>query len=260
MRWIVLGPLTVACLLAVSCGGGDATSSSDGGDVSDEAAARQFVNRTAEILRQARGPAYCKRLEPINERSSSPLACPAPAALRESLGTFEMTGVKVYGTGAVVDYKSGGAPDGASILLSKNNDGEWGITKFGLLYGKTVGSSDKANRPAFDRAVADHMRAIRDRDCKLYHQQRVIQPSNPKKACTPDSGFAKTKTIARGLSESNDPQPRYLGGNRAFGFYGLSLPKPKPRYVTISVIQGTSGATPSAGIYQIAPGPVAADR
>lgn len=262
MRWIVPRSLPVVlagvCMLAAGCGDdGDAKSSSDGGsEVADAAAAEKFVNEAGKLLGQARGPSYCKRLEPINERATSRLACPAPPALRKSLATFETTGAGSYGTGAVVDYTSGGARDGASVLLAQGTDGRWMLTKFGLVYGKTVGTDDGPSRKAFDHAVATYLRAIRTRDCKLYYQLSIIQASNPKKACDPGGGYDQTKTVARALRESGNPEPDYLGGNSAFGFYGLALSRPKRRYDTITVVRAASDSGPAAGILNFTPGPL----
>ena len=257
--WPLLVVLTGACLVAGGCGGDDAESSGDGGAQSDEAAAvERFVDRTAKIMRQARGPAYCKRLDPINARSTSRLACPTNPDLRKSLATFDTTGADTYGTGAVVDYTSGAAQDGASVILTKNSDGQWAITKFGLVYGKTVGTGDKPSRQAFDKAVTTLMRAVRDRNCKLYYGLTVVQPADPKNACAPDGGFGQTKSLARALRESPDPEPAYVGGNRAFGFYRLALTRPKPRHETISVVRTAPGSQPAAAILQVSPAPAEA--
>jgi hypothetical protein len=255
----VMATAAVAATLATGCDG-DAESDGDG-DAQSAAAVdapkgkgspRAVTDRLVRLLVEAENKQDCKEVELVNDRSLYTLACPPRKALRESLRKFEVTGAATFGSGAVIDYRSGAVPDGASATLFVGPKGEWGISRFGLLYGRTVGTRDGPRRAAFDRAVDGYLRAVGARDCKLYRKHAATIDSTPKKGC--EDEFRRTSAIGGAIAINGGAQPRYLGGNRILRFYGVTLRKPRPSYFTLSVIEAST-SPPTVVVLDAAPGP-----
>lgn len=255
MGWIggVRGGLAVLCgvvgLAAVGCGGGEADSAESAAPAA-KGSPQQAATRVAELLASAkrRGDKACRELESVTERSIARFGCPPPKSLRRSMASFEVTGVAVHGSGAVVDYRSGEAKDGASILMFVDSSRRWSLSKFGLFYERTVGTSDDDSREAFDTAVDGYLTAVRNGNCRRYADFANTASSNKQAVC--DQEFAATAPLARLLRRNRDTTPAYLGGNKRFGFHALELSQPEPRYFTISTITTPAGSI----VLDVAPG------
>jgi hypothetical protein len=259
-RWrsclAVMTALT-AGLAAAGCGGDEASTAQE--EVRIQAAtqpSQEFAGRLANLLRTTKKPAECLELNTIAARSFTRFPCPPPKPMARSMASFEIVDSDEYGTGAVVDYKSGEAKDGAALILFVAPNREWGISRFGMLTEPSVGTSDATSREGFDTAVDDYLAAVRDRDCKAYMEVAVTDSSDAKAVCK--SAFAGTEGLADRLEASSDPAPVYEGGNRTFGFYTVETPKPKPRRTTVSVIRTESGGEDVYLVMDIAPSPTEA--
>ena len=259
MRWIGLGRGFVViaatgavggAFVAAGCGG---SSSGDGdGGKSNPAAQtpaaadapagrgspRTLTANVARLLAEADAKRDCEPVELMNSRSAYQFTCPAKKAFRQSLRKFEITGASTFGSAAVIDYRSGAAPDGALATMFVGPSGEWGISRFGLLYGPTVGTSDKRGREGSKRAVSRYLRAVATRNCKLYRRSAAAFGATPEKGCAND--FLRTSAIGAAVAASGGAEPRYLGGNKVVTFYSVTLPKPQPRYFTLSVIEASA--------------------
>jgi hypothetical protein len=156
----------------------------------------------------------------------------------KSMDQLKVVAVEEHGTGAVVDYRSGREPDGAAALLFVDGNRQWAISRFGVLSEPSVGTSDAGSRAGYDRAVADYITAVEERDCKAFEKVAYTDGRSGKAVCKGD--FVDTKDLAKRLAADRDAKPTYQGGNRTYGFYVLKMAKPKPVRATISVVRGTS--------------------
>lgn len=250
----LLTACVAACVVAAGCDGGDDGRTPAATQVSQaKGSPARLAERLGELLAQTTSKKDCKPLERISRRSLESFACPPTSELRRSMASLEVTGAAVYGTGAVVDYRSGAADEGAMVMFL-DPDRKWAVSRFGLLQQPSAGTSDEESRPGFDRAVAGFLRAARQRDCDLFRKHFATFSADPKAVCLRE--FQQTRELGQALEASGAPAPDYLGGNEAFGFYALRLAKPEPRYLTISVIKTTSGSLRPFLVLNAAPGPM----
>lgn len=223
---------------AIACGESD---DGDGDASAQPTVARErpqaFAERVAKLIETSDSRKRCAQLDAISARSVLRLPCPAPAQLRKSMSRFEVAGAEEHGTGALVEYTSGGVADGASILLFVDSRSkEWSISRFGLKAEPAAATSDEQSREHFDAALRNYLRAVRERDCDRFVDYAATDASARNVVCRTE--FAATTNLGKHLRKSRAAKPKYLGGNSRFGFYALHLPKPNPPTdVTISVMK-----------------------
>lgn len=258
-----LAALLCACgvgLVGAGCG--------DGGD--DDAAAqrkadysmasespRAFATRMAKLLETSTTREDCRQIDEINGRSLSRLRCPAGRAFRRSMSRFVIVGAKEYGTGAVVDYRSGATPDGAAIVLFVAPDRNWGIARFGVVTEPSTQTSDEQSRDGFRKAVDDYLEAIRERDCKAFAKVAFTGGASEAAVC---DAFPSTGALAKRMKSNPSARPKYEGGNRTYGFFSLETEEPTATNETISVIKASPGSRPPYVVLDIAPSPTAAQQ
>lgn len=265
MRWrgnrlTVVVAAVVGCAVASGCGaeGGDRDARATGAAppaiaTPPEAVAQRIMRRlaNAEVDRE------CRPIRAVNARSTYDFACPQLPEVQRSFSEFEVVDTAVYGTAAVVDYRTGGLPDGATMVMHVTPEGEWAFTHFGLLY-QTVGTSDADNVAGFRRAVALYLRAIRTRDCSLFYKHAVTHSADEETACRRE--LPPTRPLAKGLAETPGVEPEYLGGNERFGFYGLTLGENRRTYRTVTVVKTDPGTLRPYLVLSAIPGPVPTAR
>jgi len=216
-----------------------------------------FAVRMANLLETASRKKDCPQLDAINARSLIRFPCPVEnKGLRTSMARFKVLDAAEYGTGAVVDYKSGEVAKGASIVLFAAPDRNWGLARFGVVSGRTVGTSDDETRDGFDKAVAGYLAAVEKRDCKAYNQLAVTKADDDKAVCKTE--FPSTAELAKKLEANPSARPSYEGGNSVFGFYTLETSKPEPANVTISVVKANAKSPQPYVVLDVAPSPTAA--
>jgi hypothetical protein len=215
-----------------------------------------FIERMGKLLETTSTKKDCAQLEEINARSLTRFPCPPEKGLRESMATFEVVGTEDYGTGAVVDYKSGNAKDGASIVLFVAPDRSWGIGRFGIVTDPSTGTSDEDSRDGYDEAVELYLDAVRERDCKAFKEVAFI--TDKKDVCK--TSFAGTEPLAKRLKADPSAEPSYEGGNETYGFFTLETRKPVPENVTISVIRAGAGEGETYLILDVAPSPTSDEQ
>jgi hypothetical protein len=232
--------LTIVGIAAAGCGGGDGDSAdAESNGLSSEPA--KLIEKILHTTAAAKKPADCKEVATINLRSQTKSICPPlDAQGRQASRTTKLTRAATYGTSAVIDYKSKGAPKGASILLYRNSEGQWTIGRWGLLYGETVGTDDADAHERSAKVVDRYLTAVRDRDCKSFLKYAAARSEDPKVACKQE--FAAMKPLADALRANPTARPAYVDGNEAFGFYRLDLNRPKPVSYTISTTKTADGA------------------
>jgi hypothetical protein len=211
----------------------------------------RFAERFAKLLETSTTKADCAQLEQINSRSYTRFGCPTDKAMRDSMKSFEVVGSRIYGTGAVVDYKSGKSSDGAAIVMFIAPDRNWGIGRFGISTPPSTKTSDDETREGFDAAVDKYLTAIRERDCDAYYEMIFKNGDTKAKVCR--AAFPATSDLAKRLEANPSAKPRYQGGNSRYGFYALETAKPEPERSTISVLQAGTSSAPSYVVLDVAP-------
>jgi hypothetical protein len=249
-----------AAALAAGCGGDDESTAKDE-QVDVPAAsepAQTFIERMAKLIETTTKQKDCAELSTINVRSATQFPCPAPKALRNSMAKFEVVGAEEYGTGAVIDYKSGTIKDGAAITLSVSPDRNWGIGRFGIVTNPSTDTSDEKNREGYAKAADEFLKSIRDRDCDAYVAVTFNGDDKKEKVCK--ETFPSTKSMAKLLKSNPDAKPHYEGGNAAYGFYSLETAKPKPASVTFSIAKSTAKGPRPFVVLDVTPSPTAAQQ
>jgi hypothetical protein len=220
--------------------------------------AKVFIERMTKLVETSRNKKDCAQLEQINARSVARFSCPAPKELRTSMARFEVIGAEEYGPGAIVDYKSGTAKDGAAVVLFAAPDRNWGIGRFGILTKPSTETSDEESRDGYAKAVDEFLAAIRERDCDSYVD--VTFNGDDKKDVVCQQTFPATNKLAKRLKSNPDVKPRYEGGNETFGFYSLEVAKPRPTSYTISIAKANAKGPRPYVVLDMTPGPTAAQQ
>jgi hypothetical protein len=246
---------------AAGCGGGDDASTAKDEPVEVSVASeplKPFIMRMTKLLETTTAKKDCGELESITVRSVTQFACPAPQELRRSMARFEVVGAEEYGTGGIVDYKSGKIKDGAAIVLFVAPNRNWAIGRFGVITKPSTNTSDAKSRAGYAKAVDKYLAAIRERDCDAYFS--VTYNGNDKRDAVCKKTFAATKKMATLLKSNPDAAPHYEGGNGTYGFYSLETRKPDPANVTISLIKASPKSAEPFVVLDIAPSPTAAEQ
>ena len=212
-----------------------------------------FIKRLVKLLETSTAKQDCKQLEDINARSYFRFSCPPGNKLHKSLKSFEVVGSKEYGTGAVVDYKSGKVKNGAAILLFVAPDRNWGISRFGVVTKPSTETDDEESRQGFEMAVEKYLAAVRERDCAAFQEVAFIRPDSTKKQVCGEI-FGATKELARRIKAHPTTKPKYEGGNATYGFFTFETTKPDENS-TISVVRGDTGAGSAYVVLNVAPSP-----
>lgn len=252
------GAMTMA--VAAGCGDdGDSTAKEDQAEVS---AAREspdtFVMRMAKLIETTTSKKDCGELDKLNVRSVIDFGCPASKELRKSMRSFEVVGAEEYGTGAIVDYKSGAAKDGAAIVMFLAPSASWGVSRFGVVTKPSTGTSDAKHRAGYAKAVEMYLSAVRERDCDAYVS--VTFNGGDKKSEVCKNVFPGTKKLTQFLERNPDAKPRYEGGNAAYGFSSLEITKPKSQSFTISIARATAESPQPYVVLDVTQSPTAAQQ
>lgn len=244
-RW--RGAAALACAAAVAlpvagCGDdGDSAAQQGATDYSwANESPRVFAQRLAKLLETSHRGA-CDQLDAVSARSMTGFSCPPERSLARSMAKFRVLGSEEYGTGAIVDYRSGAVTDSAAVVLVVAPNREWAVGRFGVFAEPSVDTGDERSRAGFAAAVDDYLRATRERDCKALARVELDSSGSDRPACS--ERLAQTRQLARLLKSNPDAEPVYEGGNATFGFHRLELAKPRRSSLTIATMRAAeSGA------------------
>jgi hypothetical protein len=243
----------------VGCGG-DSESAGEGSPTLSRAAEppEVFVKRLAKLLATTTRARDCAQLDEINRHSSTRFSCPPEKSLRSSMASFKVVGAEEYGTGAIVDYKSGELEGGGAIVLFVATDRQWGIARFGITTEPSTGTDDERSRARYDEAVERYLTAVRERSCETFKEVAFSSRVEGEDVCK--TTFAKTKELAKRLKVNPTATPRYVGGNATYGFYNLETRKPEPENSTIGVIKSSDGTGTAYVVLDVLPSQTAAEH
>jgi hypothetical protein len=174
------------------------------------------------------------------------------------MASFEVVGADEYGTGAVVDYKSGKLEDGGAIVLFVAPDRNWAVSRFGVITKPSTKTSDGDSRDGYDEAVDEYLAAVRERDCSAFKDTAFIGDADEKDVCK--TAFAGTEELVQRLKANPSAEPKYEGGNGTYGFYTFETQKPEPENSTISVVRQIDEPARPYVILDVTPSPTAAEQ
>ena len=159
--------------------------------------------------------------------------------LRQGFGTFKSPRGASYGTGGVIDYATGYATPGTTVL-ALDSDGRFHVVFVDFTYG-SIGSEPN---PAFDRNARLAVAAIRRGDCQAFlgvaYRKFGLGGGSDASVC---KRLAST-TLRRELENAPPAKPVKLGGNSLFAFYGLRAGN---RWYTVVMAQQTPSTKLPAG-------------
>lgn len=258
--WMSACLVAAAVIAAAGCGSGDEESTAQ--DKPKYSAANEppkaFIERVAKLLETATTKKDCAQLDEANLRSQTRLVCPSDKKMRTSMKSFEVVGAEQYGTGAVIDYKSGTVKDGGAILLFATPERTWAISRFGVITPPSVGTDDSKARAGYMATAKAYLEAVRERDCDAYLDVALTREAPKKELCK--TTFTLTKPLAKRLKDDPSAKPKYVGGNGTYGFLTLETQKPRLKNSTISVVKGGSGAKATYVVLNVAASPTSADQ
>jgi hypothetical protein len=258
---MTLCALAVMAGVSVGCGGDEGDSTTEQAETRFSAAAepsKVFMRRMANLLATTTAKKDCPQLEEINQRSYARFTCPPDKGLRESMDQFKVVGTAEYGTGAVVDYRSGKIKDGATVLLYVAPDRNWGISRFGVITEPSTKTSDDDSRDGYQQAVDDYLTAVRERDCEAFREVAYISP-DVKDGEVCGTVFGATKELAERMKLQPDVEPVYQGGTDTYGFFSFETIETDDNS-TISVVKSGSGDDPKYVVLDVAPSPTSAEQ
>lgn len=232
--------LLVAGSIVAGCGD-DSSGSSTTADESASSEPARFVRRMLDTTAHALSKKDCREVAAINRRSPTKTICPPPLdSIRTDLEQTKLLAAATYGTAAIVEYRQK-KDDPASIVLFRAPSGEWGVAAYGIVAAAGgVGSDGEDSQADARGAVEQYLAAVRERDCETYEKVAVTQLADPRQMCREE--FPLTRPLSRELEASPTAEPRYLGGNESFGFFGLTLTGSKPAYYTITAVRTPEGS------------------
>lgn len=262
----LLAVFAAGVALVSGCGDDDTSAGGDGGDEGAstatatvpskppaEGSADEFATRMAKLVATTKAKRDCGPLNEINRRSSYKFGCPVPKQVRDSLGLFEITKSATHGTAAIVDYRTGGSPSGATMLAYKTPGDEWAVARYGLLNFSVDREPDTESRPAFEKVAARYVDAVRERDCEAFGDTALTSTQDEKVYCRKE--FRGSLPLARTLKRNPDAEPEYLGGDAKFGFFALRTDNPRPAYHTIGIVDVDSKAVNRYRVIDVVAGP-----
>jgi hypothetical protein len=251
----LLGAVLVLCAVATGCSSddGDSEAAPDAPELSPRAqSAYDFAEELGRLQLRATSAKRCEELRAIDERSPFDLSCPVGDTSRQSLRYYKVRNAEAYGTGAIVDYQAAEQRIKASMVLSLTPEGEWSISRYGMLNLPAAGTSDKTTRAGYADIVDRYLKAVLRRDCEEF-KEVAVTPRLGNEPCGIE--LPQTKWLADLMKADPDAKPRYLGGNATYGFFALETDGPKPSYTTIGAYRAPLAGNRSAVLDPI-PGPV----
>ena len=254
---VPIAALALVCPVIAGCGGGSAGESEEGeASTAEVAEPKEDISAYADRIATALTSPDCEGLEEINdpEKSGFLLPCPADKAqTRRAFEGFKVLGSASYGSGAVIDYTDGEAPDGATYIATLNEDRDWYIDAGLVTKQLTVGTKIE-NQAGFDKVLDDFLGAVRDGDCEEFFRTSVTSSQDPETVCKKELPLYDGLEAA--LKESEGAEPVLLGGNRSFVFYGLTTDRPEKAYRTATVQKTGEGSTEPYLVRQTTVGPL----
>jgi hypothetical protein len=234
---LVLAAALVGAAAAAGCGGGGAK-----GPKTPKPAESivQFQARlSTAVAAIQRG--QCDAVGVFNAKAGFSLPC--TAAAKKPFAGFRITGSKVYGSGAVVEFKDAEVPQRLGIYTAAlGEDSKYQLTgPVSPIFPVTTLDKKPKDPAKMDQAAQAMVDAIRTNDCNRFIAAVYTPPQLPRiQACKQELTDAYGPLRLQ-LTQHKDAKPVRLDGNAAFMFYALQT---GDQYRTLIVSQGGTRAAP----------------
>lgn len=235
----LLALVATAAILAAGCGGGD--DSPAAADAPEARTYQGFAEQVAQLIAEGDDPAGCKRLEQIDRRSAAELPCPAPEELRDQMDSFEMVdnGLFMSDRAGVVEYQPGASGETTSMVVLLDYDKRWTVLRLDVDPSQPPANAPDDGDRNIRTAMMSYEAGVRKRDCEQIARFAYMPAGTPRPSC--DELLADTAKLAKVLKGDPGQRPGFNGGNRDFGFYGLTAYNPKPSHHTLVAIRTQIG-------------------
>jgi hypothetical protein len=230
---IVLRPrsllaVALAAALLAGCGGGKSSSTTGAGASAGQPAkppkpvgpapARESVQEAEKRIQRLASSNDCDVVNELNLLHRPDLNTKARCESLQGLADLELKDGASYGDAAVIDYSLGIRT--MSLVLVRQPDGLFHVAFPDYFVAESSVGTKYAQQ--FDRAAQRAVKALRTHDCGLFlaNAVREIGPGSLSKsdACH----FVDNNLIASAFSSYSQASIDRLGGNRNFGFFGIS--------------------------------------
>ena len=222
--------VALAATLLAGCGGGKSSSTTSAGANAGQAAkppkpvgpapARESVPEAEKRIQRLASSNDCDDVNKLNLVDRPDLNTKARCESLQALGDLEAKGGASYGDAAVIDYSLGIRT--MSLVLVRQPDGLFHVAFPDYLVAKSSVGTKYAHQ--FDRAAQGAVKALRTHNCDLFlaNAMREIGPGSLSKSEACD--FVDNNLVASAFSSYPQASIDRLGGNRNFGFFGISAP------------------------------------
>ncbi len=222
--------VALGAVLLAGCGGGKSSSTTSAGASAGQAAkppkpvgsppARESVPEAEKRIQRLASSNDCDVVNKLNLLHRPDLNTTARCESLQGLAGLAVKGGASYGDAAVIDYSLGIRT--MSLVLVRQPDGLFHVAFPDYLVAQSSVGTKYADQ--FDRAAQGAVKALRTHHCAqfLANAYREIGPGSLSKSDT--CNFVDNNPIAGAFSSYPQASIDGLGGNRNFGFFGISAP------------------------------------
>ncbi len=213
--------------LLAGCGGDSSSTTSTGAGASQAAKppkpvgsppARESVKEAEKRIQRLASSNDCDVVNKLNLLNRPDLNTKARCESLQALGELEAKGGASYGDAAVIDYSLGIRT--MSLVLVRQPDGLFHVAFPDYFVAQSSVGTKYAHQ--FNRAAQGAVKALRTHNCELFlaNAMREIGPGSLSKSEICD--FVDKNLVASAFSNYSQASIDKLGGNRNFGFFGIS--------------------------------------
>lgn len=214
--------------LLAGCGGGESSSTTSTGASASQAPkppkpvgpapARESVKEAEKRIQRLASSNDCDVVNKLNLLHRPDLNTKAHCESLQAQAGLEVKGGASYGDAAVIDYALGIRT--MSLVLVRQPDGLFHVAFPDYFVAQSSVGTKYAHQ--FDRAAQGAVKALRTHNCELFLANAVweIGPGSLSKTDTCD--FVDNNPVASIFSSYPQASIDRLGGNRNFGFFGIS--------------------------------------
>ena len=221
--------MALGATLLAGCGGGTSSSTTDRATADQTAKppkpvrpppAKESVERAEKRIRRLASSKDCDVVNKLNLLHRPDLNTTARCESLQALAELQPTGAASYGSAAVIDYSLGIRT--MTLVLLRQPDGLFHVAFPDYFVARSSAGTRYAHQ--FDLAAQRAVKALRIHDCAAFvaNAVREFGPGSLSKAVACD--YVDDNPVAAVFGSYQEASIDRLGGNRNFGFFGISAP------------------------------------
>lgn len=240
-----VGGTLVLAVLLVGCGSGNGTTTTGASGSAAPAVTgtpipppkpRETIEEAVKRIGATVSSHNCDRINRLTAISRPYDVC----AGLESLATLPVTGSASYGDGGgVIQYGSGPALRNAILIV--DSDGRYHLPLVDPYNTQPSVGSEFSNR--FDGTAQDAVTALRSGDCDAFKRVALARfgpGSTPDLTCR----YVSESPLAQFVARYPESEPKLMGGNGDYAFYGVS--SPEANFTMVLARESATGVAPGA--------------